>query len=149
MLPFKFRIMKITKILTLFFIALIVSSCAVKKGVSTTSLTGAMWELEYLSGPRIAFEGLYPDKKPQITFNEETKKAEGTNSCNGYSADFRIMDGNISFGEPGMTTMMYCGEGEGFFLSTIKKVNKYKIDENGKLNLMIGDVPMMRFKKIN
>lgn len=140
--------MKITKILALFFIALIVSSCAVKNESSNNSFSDAMWELEYLSGPRIAFEGLYPDKKPQITFNEETKKAEGTNSCNGYSADYKIMADGISFGEPGMTTMMYCGEGEGFFLSTIKKVNKYKIDENGKLNLMIDDVPMMRFKKV-
>lgn len=55
----------------------------------------------------------------------------------------------ISFGDPGMTTMMFCGEGEKFFLNTMKKVTTYKIDADGKLNLMIGDVPMMRFKKIN
>ncbi len=27
------------------------------------------WELNYISGKRIAFEGLYPDKKPQISLN--------------------------------------------------------------------------------
>jgi len=45
--------------------------------------------------------------------------------------------------------MMYCGEGEKFFVNTIKKVNRYKIDADGKLNLMMDDVPMMRFIKIN
>lgn len=141
--------MRITVILVLMTIALIFSSCATSKTADNTNISGKTWELEYLSGPRIAFAGLYPDKKPQITFSDSTKRVEGTNSCNGYSADQQITDDNISFGEPGMSTMMYCGEGEGFFLTTIKKVNKYKIDENGKLNLMINDIPMMRFKSIN
>lgn len=141
--------MKIAKMITLLFSAFILGSCAVNTEKSNTKLLGVIWELEYLTGPKIAFEGLYPDKKPQITFNDATKKAEGTNSCNGYSADYTITGNNISFGEPGMSTMMYCGEGEGFFLNTIKKVNQYKIDENGKLNLMMNDVPMMRFRKIN
>ncbi len=34
----------------------------------SSKLNGA-WELNHISGPRIAFDGLYPDKKPQITFN--------------------------------------------------------------------------------
>ncbi len=72
-------------------------------------LFGSTWQLNYISGPRIAFGGLFPDKKPQISFNSETNRVEGSNSCNGYSADYRITDQNISFGEPGMSTMMYCG----------------------------------------
>jgi hypothetical protein len=43
--------------------------------------------------------------------------------------------------------MMFCGNGEQEFLSTIKKIDGYNIDAEGKLNLMLGDVPMMRFKK--
>lgn len=140
--------MKSTVTLALIIIALIFTSCAMQKKTDSKKISGTTWELEYISGPRIAFNGLYPDKKPQISFNQETKKVEGTNSCNGYSADYTIANNNISFGEPGMSTMMYCGEGESVFLSTIKKINKYKIDENGNLNLLIDDVPMMRFKKI-
>lgn len=68
-------------------IALIFSSCATSKTADNTNISGKTWELEYLSGPRIAFAGLYPDKKPQITFSDSTKRVEGTNSCNGYSAD--------------------------------------------------------------
>ena len=112
-------------------------------------LFGTQWELEYLSGPKIAFEGLYPDKKPVISFNKDAKKVEGNNSCNGYTAPYTINGKSISFGEPGPTTMMYCGEGEKFFLSTMEKVNQFSLDTDGKLNLMIGDVPMMRFKKVS
>lgn len=139
--------MKTIKTVSLFLLIVFLTSCSTQKNTVDT-LYNYTWELDYLSGPRIAFNGLYPDRKPKISFNETTHKVTGTDSCNGYSADFTVSSNTISFGEPGPTTMMYCGEGEKFFLNTIKKVNKYKIDNDGKLNLMIGDVPMMRFKKI-
>ncbi|MEQ3499834.1 META domain-containing protein [Tenacibaculum sp. SSH1-16] len=128
-------------------ILLITVSCAKKD--TAEQLYGTAWELEYISGPRIAFEGLFPDKKPQLTFDKETKKATGNNGCNGYAAEFTLGEENaISFGEPGPTTMMYCGQGEQEFLKTIKKVNKYSFDLEGKLNLLMDDVTMMRFKKV-
>lgn len=141
--------MKNPNILSVVALILFFTSCSPTKNITNESLFNTAWELEYLSGPRIAFDGLYPDKKPQITFNQSSQKVEGNSSCNGYSADYTLDGNNISFGEPGPTTMMYCGEGEKFFLNTIKKVNKYKIDEDGQLNLLIDDVPMMRFKKID
>lgn len=139
--------MKNPNILSVAALILFFASCSSTKNTTNENLYNTTWELEYLSGPRIAFDGLFPDKKPQITFNKTTQKVEGNNGCNGYAADYSLDGNNISFGEPGPTTMMYCGEGEKFFLNTIKKVNKYKIDEDGKLNLMIDEVPMMRFKK--
>ena len=143
--------MKTNQILFIAILSLVVVSCdSIKSNKTATEndkLYDTTWELEYISGPRIAFNGLYPDKKPQITFNKETKKAEGTNSCNGYSADYTIDGNSISFGEPGPTTMMYCGEGEKVFLNMMKKINKFNIDADGKLNLMFNDVSMMRFHK--
>ncbi len=139
--------MKTIRILSMIIFTMIIGSCSSIKKMTNETLFNITWELEYLSGPRIAFSGLYPDKKPRITFTKATNKVEGNNSCNGYSADYTLNGDEISFGEPGPTTMMYCGEGEKFFLNTIKKVNKYKIDNEGKLNLMIDDIPMMRFKK--
>lgn len=141
--------MKTPKILFLFILASIIGACSSTKKISNDTLFNTTWELEYLSGPRIAFDGLYPDKKPKITFNKTTNKVEGNNSCNGYSADYTLNGNNISFGEPGPTTMMYCGEGETFFLNTIKKINSYTIDADGKLNLMLDNSSMMRFKKID
>ncbi len=137
--------MKTIQILLVAIFSLVLASCATTKN---DRLYNATWELEYISGPRIAFDGLYPDKKPQITFNKETMRAQGNNSCNGYSANYTLDRNSISFGEPGPTTMMYCGDGEVVFLNMMKKINKYSFDSEGKLNLMLDDIPMMRFRKI-
>lgn len=141
--------MKNNALVLVSFLALLISSCTTMKNAKTTdNLSNTAWELEYISGPRIAFEGLYPDKKPQITFNTATNEVSGTASCNGYMAKYTSDGKTISFGEPGPTTMMFCdGGGEQTFLQMMKKVNNYSIDKDGKLNLKIGEVPMMRFKK--
>lgn len=123
-----------------------VSSCNPKLDDSE-KLFNTTWELVYISGPRIAFDGLFPEKKPQITFDKETHQVTGTDSCNGYSADFELDENTISFGEPGPTTMMFCGGGERQFLNMMQKIDSYII-EGGELNLLAGEVPMMRFKKV-
>jgi len=136
-----------TSIILLFSAVLLAASC----GGTTSSkekLYGTTWELEYISGPRITFDSLFPEKKPQITFNKETGKVTGTDSCNGYSADFQLAENTIAFGDPGPTTMMFCGGSERHFLEMMKKIDGYSL-EDGKLNLLVGDVPMMQFKKVN
>lgn len=146
--------MKIQSILFVAFLVLL-SACGTSKDMSSkNSLYGTTWQLEYISGPRIAFDGQFPDKKPEITFNEATKEVTGNSSCNGYSAPYSFngiaMDGtSLSFGDPGPTTMMYCGEGEKQFLNMMNKINTYGFDADGKLLLKLNDVPMMRFKKVN
>lgn len=134
---------------------LLFSACNSTKNVDTIPTTkdsgllyGHVWQLEYMSGIRIAFEGLFPDKKPEITFHELDNMVRGNAGCNGYSAPYTKEGDKISFGEPGPSTLMYCGEGEQQFLNMMKKMNRYSIDSDGKLNLMIDDIPMMRFKKI-
>lgn len=139
--------MKTQASLVIITVVLIISSCATTKNMDGNKLFNTTWELEYISGPRIAFDGLFPDKKPYISFNKATSEVSGNNSCNGYSAQYTLDGTRISFGEPGPTTMMYCGEGEKQFLNMMKKINNYNFDKEGKLNLMIDDVPMMRFKK--
>jgi len=136
-----------TSIILLFSAVLLTASCDGTTS-SEEKLYGTSWELEYISGPRIAFDGLFPEKKPQITFNKETGKVSGTDSCNGYSADFELAENTIAFGDPGPTTMMFCGGSERHFLEMMKKIDGYSL-EDGKLNLLVGEVPMMRFKKVN
>lgn len=140
------------KIQTVFFtlFLFVVAACGSKKeNTSSNQLYGATWELEFMSGPRIAFEGLFPDKKPQITFDNSTHQVTGNNGCNGYTATYTLDGGSITFGEPGPSTMMYCGEGEKHFLTMMKKINAYSFHSDGKLNLMIDEVLMMRYKKID
>ena len=139
--------MKKLSVLLLAAVTLILVSCMSSIMPVKNQLATTPWELEYITGPRIAFEGLFPDKKPMIAFNPATMNVSGNSGCNGYSADYKMAGNTISFGEPEMSTMMFCGEGEQVFRNTMKKINKYSIDANGKLNLMMNDVPMMRFKR--
>ena len=131
-------------------LALSFNSCTTMKDkTSSADLYNTTWELEYITGPRIAFEGLFPDKKPFIQFDEATKQVSGNAGCNGYSAPFTVKGKSLTFGEQGPATLMYCeGGGEQVFTKTIKDIDSYSIDKDGKLNLIMKDIPMMRFKKV-
>jgi len=131
----------------LFLSVLIVAGSCNPKPDDSEALFNTTWELVYMSGPRIDFDGLFPEKKPQITFDKESAKVSGTDSCNGYSADYELNENDLSFGEPGPTTMMFCGGSERQFLNMMQKIDGYII-EDGELNLLVGEVPMMRFKKV-
>lgn len=135
----------IMKALYILILSVLVVSCNNSK--SSEALYDTVWELEYLSGPKIAFEALFDAKTPQLEFNKETLQVVGNSGCNGFNAPFTTEGNTLSFGEPGPATLMYCGEGETFFKNTIKKINAFKIDEDGKLLLMQDDVMLMRFKK--
>ncbi len=117
-------------------------------GVSTENeqLAGN-WELTYVSGPKIAFEGLYPNKKPNIIFNFANGIIQGNTGCNGFSSKFKLDANKIKI-EDGLQTMMFCeGGGEEAFKNMMRKTDSYKI-ENGNLVFYFGSVPVMRFKKI-
>lgn len=139
--------MKFKTPLLIAIITLVFASCSTKKELTEDKLYASSWELEYMSGPRIAFNGLFPDEKPHLTFDKATKSVSGSDSCNGYSAPFVITDSKLTFGEAGPATLRYCGEGERQFRSMINKINKYSFDADGKLNFMIDDISVMRFKK--
>ncbi|HEA23421.1 MAG TPA: META domain-containing protein [Pricia antarctica] len=140
-----------TKIQSIVFVLILslVTSCGTQKNmVQNDQLYNATWQLEYISGPRIAFEGLFPDKKPEFKFDKGSNEVIGNSGCNGYSAPYTLNAKSISFGEPGPSTMMYCGQGEQQFRTMMKKINAYSFDADGKLNLMMNEVSMMRFKKV-
>ena len=141
---------KITLLLALTFG--IFTSCDSKKALvpsGSQSLEGN-WELNYISGPRIAFEGLYPNEKPNITFNIKENLVMGKNSCNSYTGNFKAEANKITFKEAGMaSTKMFCeGQGESTYMTTLAKINGFSISEDGKtLTLLTGDVAMMRFER--
>lgn len=139
--------MKKIALLVVFIGMTLVSCTTTKSTMKTTSLEGT-WELNYITGPRIAFEGLYPEKKPTIVFDLAANKITGNNSCNQYFGAL-IVDGNkINFKDAKMgMTMMACeGSGDTVYMSTLDKIDSYAISEDGKtLRFMMGDVEMMRF----
>jgi heat shock protein HslJ len=118
----------------------------------TTSATGEAalagnWELDFISGPRIAFDGLYPNRKPTISFDIAAKRVSGNTSCNSYNGPYTIDGNNISFSQPMGVTKMMCEDiqGETIFLETLKKINRFDVVDGKTLNFIMGDIAMMRF----
>ena len=112
-----------------------------------TILNGT-WELNYITGPKIAFNAMYPDKKPQIKFNLTANEIGGNTSCNGFSSKITIDGNKISIAEPFAKTMIFCeGGGETTFLNMLKKVNRYAVTGGNTLAFIMGDVAVMRFTK--
>jgi heat shock protein HslJ len=138
-------------ILILAFLCISFISCTTSKSaVKEYSIEGT-WELTYLTGPKIAFEGLYPDKKPTIAFNLQENKITGNNSCNQYFGALIIEGAKINFKDAkiGMTMMACEGNGDSLYMEALNKVESYTITEDGKtLNLLIGNVVMMRFSHL-
>ena len=125
-------------------------SCKTPQTNSSNTLEGT-WQLNYISGPRIAFNGLYPENKPTITFDLKKNSVSGNNSCNDYSGNLIVKGNQINFKDSKMiSTMMACqGQAEQVFMSTLGKIQTYTISKDGKtLNFFIEDVAMMRFNKI-
>jgi len=107
------------------------------------------WELNYISGPRIAFDGLYPGKKPVIRFDVAGQRVSGNTSCNSFNGKLNAEGNKISFKDPMAMTKMMClnGNGEAVFLETLQKINSWSVTDGNTLNLIMGDIGMMRFVK--
>ncbi len=112
------------------------------------SKLNGIWELNYISGPRIAFDGLFPKTKPTIIFHLPDTLVTGNGGCNGYSCPVRLNGNKISFGDA-LSTMMYCEPGgEQVYFKTLKSVNSFNVSEDAKtLTLIMGDIAVMRFAK--
>jgi len=118
-------------------------------GPDLSTLQGT-WQLNYITGPRIAFEGLYPNRRPTLSFDAKRKKIAGNTGCNSFSGPLTAEGKKISFAEPMAMTKMACpGEGETVFLETLKKINGYDVTAGYTLTLLMGEVAMMRFTKVN
>lgn len=133
---------------TLFLIAILslfIVSCSTAMSGNDNKMYDNKWELEYITGPRITFEGLYPDTKPMIQFTKGSMMLTGNSGCNVYNPTFTMKGNKINFLQPVTSTMAYCGDGETVFRTAMQQVDNYKM-EDGKLLLLKGDVVMMRFK---
>jgi len=139
--------MKKVTLLIVFICVSFVSCTSSKPAMKTTSLDGT-WELNYITGPRIAFDGLYPNKKPTIAFDLKENKVTGNNSCNQYFGALMVDGAKINFKDAkmGMTMMACQGNGDSVYMDTLNKIESYTITDDGKtLNFLIGNVVMMRF----
>jgi heat shock protein HslJ len=145
---------KIVIISIFIFATGVLSSCKIfnkgqrtdESSVAKSELKGN-WELNYISGTRIAFQGLYPESKPSMTFDLVKNEVNGNTSCNGFISKITVDGNKISISEPGPMTMRYCeGGGEKPFLEMLKKITSYNVNGD-TLTLIQGDIAVMRFNK--
>jgi len=139
---------KILLIVTVLTIMLSACNCSKKStaAASTNELQGN-WQLTYISGPKIAFDGLYPDKKPFIKFDLAEQRVSGNNSCNSYTGPLKFTGHTIDFTVPMISTEMACpGSGEQVYMNTLKTANHWSVEGN-VLTLSMGDVAVMKFSK--
>lgn len=119
-----------------------------KEGKSVPTELVGEWELSYITGRRIAFEGLYPDKKPSIRFKTIGMDVSANTSCNLLMATFQPENKQELF-KLGATTLRACpGEGEMVFLDELKKINNYQVNGD-TLTFFNGSVASMKFTKTN
>lgn len=143
----------IKNILTLVFFGVVLISCNASKapkGDAVSKLDGT-WELNYITGPRIAFDGLYPNKKPTINFDVKEKRVSGNNGCNSFNGALVVTGNKIDLTQPMAVTKMMCmdaQQGEQVFMSTLPKITSYDVTDEGKtLHFISGDIAMMRFTR--
>lgn len=141
--------MKNRNVIATVILTIVLSSCSMmnRNIAEEHSNLAGKWELTYISGPRITFEGLYPENKPTLEFDLDEKRVNGVNSCNNYGGDLKVKKDNTIKFEKLFTTMMACeGSGEAVYMENLKKVETFKVD-GSTLSFYMDDVEIMRFEK--
>ena len=135
-------------IVLMVFICMGFVSCSTSKtAVKEVTIEGT-WKLNYITGPKIAFDGLFPNNKPTMIFDLKQNRITGNNSCNQYFGALLTDGAKINFKDAKIVmTMMACeGNGDSVYMDTLNKIESYTITDEGKtLNFLIGNVVMMRF----
>jgi len=140
------------KILTIFLYAVIFQACDSSKKNSSSiqggnPLTGS-WSLVYITGPRISFDGLFPDKKPFVSFDTVQQRISGHTSCNRFSGPYLREGNNISFREPLIMTRMMCAsgaQGETTFIFMLNKTSGFHVKEDTLVFSDSSDIMLMKF----
>ena len=137
---------KLIFILTLALLASCKSRQAADPQFTKEGALDGNWVLEYVSGGDM--QALYPGNPPTLFVDLKENRASGKDGCNNYSGPITVVGNRLTFGPDMITTKMACpGDGERTFLDAIRKVNTFSIGTDGKLNLISGDVAILRFVK--
>lgn len=117
---------------------------------SKALLLDGTWEVDYMMTKGTPFAELFTKGKPTLNFNSLQNNVSGTAGCNNYSGTVTVEANKIKFGENMAVTKKMCAEGmegERLFLETLPKINSYSISEGKTLNLIMGDMAIMRAQR--
>ncbi|MBQ0117499.1 MAG: META domain-containing protein [Flavobacterium sp.] len=146
-----------SKLLILASIVIVNVGCSSTKNDSnktmndTNSLTGT-WVLDQLDATLSngkSISELFPNKTPNLTLDETSKKVSGTDGCNQIMGTYESKSkGQISIGNRLASTQMACAvDNSRIFTNALSSSSKYVISNN-QLMLMKDDVVVARFSKV-
>lgn len=118
-------------------------------GALQDHLPDGEWTLDYLMNAPGDIEVLFP-KVPVLRIESREGLVSGFSGCNRFTGKLVVEGKRLTWGEHFGLTRMMCPdmEPEQFFLASLKKARSYAISDSGKtLNLIMGDVAYMRFRK--
>lgn len=104
------------------------------------------WELFYITGPRIVFDALFPERKPFITFTKDNIHFNSYTGCNTMNGSYNGRQGEKLFNAGPMTMMACPGQGEQTYLKFFNAVDSYKVTGD-TLTLYQKEVPVLKFRK--
>jgi heat shock protein HslJ len=104
------------------------------------------WTLTYLEGADMAT--LYKGKIPSITFDVKNKKVNGNNGCNSFFGPVTLDGSSLAFSGPMGATKMFCpGGGEEQFMEALSKVRSFSFHGPNEIDLIRGDIGVMRLQR--
>lgn len=109
------------------------------------------WRLEFINDSSIQnLETLFPAARPDIVFETGTPRVSGSTGCNQFSGAIRVDGSNLVFDGAFVMTKRACpGDGERIFLDALRKTNAWVLTDPSTLNLIAGNLPHLRFTKID
>lgn len=117
--------------------------------MNTSMKLNGSWELADIPGARVSVAGMYPNKKPIITFDVNDNKFVGNTSCNNFSGLLVVYGNKVSFNKSMAMTKMACdGEGESTFVESLKKIDTFTINGDNTLSLNAGGIETLRMVKV-
>ncbi|RYU97195.1 META domain-containing protein [Emticicia agri] len=117
--------------------------------MNTSMKLNGSWELADIPGARVSVSGMYPNKKPIITFDVDDNKFAGNTSCNNFSGLLVVYGNKINLNKSMAMTKMACqGEGESTFVDLLKKIDTFSINADNSLSLNSGGAETLRLVKV-
>lgn len=117
--------------------------------MNTSMKLNGSWELADIPGARVSVVGMYPNKKPVITFDVNDNRFVGNTSCNNFSGLLVIYGNRVNFNKSMAMTKMACdGEGESTFVELLKKIDTFTINGDNSLSLNAAGVETLRMVKV-
>ncbi len=126
---------KVTLLLSIVASFVIAACSSSKNSASSVALTGE-WNIVAVNGNAIDTSKV--EQTPFIGFDRAENRIYGSASCNRFFAGLKLdsVKSEISFGNAGATRMM-CPhmETEDAILAALGKIAKYKVLDNGEVNM--------------